>query len=213
VIQRGSLFHSQCLVMRSNCTAVSIGLRVEAPTNDEIKDPETVFLFTNPYQDDVWNFTPYIAMAATPTARLFVQSFVGYRLNTGYLEDEAIIGAAFDVRDQNYFMADVAVGCWMYRDRGGCGLIGLVPTIELHYTGAFDLEEPENTFNNVIYGHTDVLNLTGGVTAYFSDLWSLASGISVPLRENVTTFDNATFGTDRHSNGTLLANLNWYFGR
>ena len=152
-------------------------------------------------------------VAATPTERLFVQSFVAYRLNTGYLENKAIIGAAFDVREQAYFMADVAVGYWMYRDRGGCGLTGLVPAVELHYTGAFNLEKPENTFTNVIYGHTDVLNLTGGVTAYFGDRWSLTTGLAVPLRENPATFGGATIGTDRRSNWTLLANLNWYFGR
>ena len=76
------------LLHQTERAAMSAGLRVESPTNDEVVQPGNS-VFYESLSDDVWNFTPYVAVLATPSDRLFFQSFISYRLNTGAIEQTA----------------------------------------------------------------------------------------------------------------------------
>ena len=204
-------FGMKYLLHRSESAALSAGLRVEAPTNDEITQTGQLNFFYATVNDDVWHFTPYAALLMTPSDRFFVQSFLSYRLNSGSLESEEF----GPIRQQTYLMADASAGYWIYRNPGNRGLTGIVPTVELHYTGAFDEESPDNTVTNTIYGKTDVLNLTAGLTALINDRTSMAVGVSVPLLDNPTSlpFTTSTVGTDRRYDWALMVNMNYYFGR
>ncbi|MCO6042843.1 transporter [Aeoliella sp. ICT_H6.2] len=211
-------FGFKYLLHRSEQSALSAGLRVEAPSNAEITQPDPTSVFYNTFEDDVWNFTPYVAFLAAPTERFFVQSFVSYRLNTGYLE---IPATDFAIREQQLFMADLSAGYWLYRNRCKRGLTGIVPTVELHYTGAFNDETtyssgtPTTSYVTNVIGKSDVLNLTAGVTTYFNDRMSISTGVAIPLRDNPTPYPATTssIGTDRRYDWALMANLNYYFGR
>ena len=158
-----------------------------------------------------------MAMLGQPTDRVFWQSFVGYRMNSGWVSpDTAFLDS---LREQNYFMADVALGAWAYRNPGARGITTVAPTLELHYTGTFALEKTapgRSTHVNAIYGQTDILNLTAGVTTTFGDRWSLTTAFAVPLRDNAATIGAVTpitIGTDRRYDWAFLLNLNYRFGR
>ena len=164
------------LLYQTERVAMSAGLRVESPTNDEVVQPGPTRVFYSSLNDDVWNFTPYVAALAAPSDRLFLQSFISYRLNTGDIETSTgNFGVATTIREQTLFMADLSVGYWVYHNRCKRGLTGLIPTVELHYTGAFDQESSftggaqSNTETNRLIGSSDVLNLTAGLTALFNE--------------------------------------------
>lgn len=204
-------FGLKYLLFQNHRAAFSAGLRVEAPTNDEIVETTGTNLWYTSFSDNVWHFTPYAAMMLTPSDRLFFQSFLSYRLNSGKLDREP---GFTDIREQTFLMADLSMGYWLYRNPANRGLTALVPMVELHYTGAYDEEDPADTVNGILIGHTDVLNLTAGVTAFFNDRFSMTAGAAVPLRDKPTdNFGTITFGSDRRYDWSLLVNVNYYFGR
>jgi hypothetical protein len=208
-------FGGKYLVWDNERSALSAGLRVEAPTNEEFRLTADGALGDYALSDDVWNFTPYLAMLLTPGERVFVQSFVSYRMGSESLVESAN-NLTQTTRDQDYFMADLSAGYWLYRDSCGRGLTGLVPTVELHYTATFeDQNAAQQTFPNIYYSNTDVLNLTAGLTALFGDRMSLTAGVAVPLRDTPSSQQliGTTLSTDRRYDWALMVNMNYYFGR
>jgi hypothetical protein len=210
-------FGFKALVHESCTSACSLGLRVEAPTGEDIVAPPNFDLFYRSLEDDVWNFTPYVANLWTPTERTFVQSFLSYRLTSSGIDE---VVAPRSIREQSYFMADVSVGYWAYRNRCGSCLTALAPMLELHYTGAWENESISSnssivtgTTNNAIYGRSDRLNLTAGLSAFFGSRVSAGVAIAAPLRSNETTYGPATIDTDRAYDWAVLTQLTYYHGR
>jgi hypothetical protein len=211
-------FGGKYLVWDNERSALSAGLRVEAPTNEEFRFTADIPFGDYALSDDVWNFTPYLAMLLTPSERVFVQSFVSYRMGSQSLvESFTTNNFRQTIRDQDYFMADLSAGYWLYRDSCGRGLTGLVPTVELHYTATFEDQKAtaSQTFPNIYYSNTDVLNLTAGLTALFGDRMSLTAGVAVPLRDTALSQPPLLAGlsTDRRYDWALMVNMNYYFGR
>ncbi|MCO8125438.1 hypothetical protein NHH03_27110 [Stieleria sp. TO1_6] len=203
-------FGLKALLHRSEHAAYSAGLRIEAPTAEEITAPPGPALFYESIRDDVWNFTPYFATLWQPSDRVFTQSFVSYRMNTGTLKE---VPSTRTFREPSYFMADVSIGYWLYRNAHSNYLTGLAPTFELHYTGAWDKEQPDGTVNNVIYGHTDRLNMTAGLTAMLGRRVSAGLAISAPLRDKPATVGSTDSpSTDRAYDWAAIANLTYHFG-
>jgi hypothetical protein len=205
-------FGLKYLLHRSERSALSVGVRVETPTGKEIFQPDPGNIWYTSASDDVWHFTPYAGIVLEPTDRVFVQSFLGYRMNTGSLDRP---DPFVSLRDQDLFTADLSVGYWLYRSPNRRGLTGIVPTLELHYTGSFESAGPRGNVSNGVYANSDILNLTAGVTAFVNERCSITAGLAVPLRDNPTSFPglSQTIGSDRRFDSALMLNVNYYFGR
>ena len=211
-------FGLKALVHETHSSACSIGLRVEVPTGAEVKaDPALNGAgYIASLDDDVWNFTPYLGYFAMPTERTYLQAFTGYRLTSTSVDE---IENPLSIREQSYFTADLALGCWLYRNSDASFLTSVIPSIELHYTGAWDTESanrpglgPANTISNLIYGHSDRLSLTAGCSAVTKSSWEAGLGVAVPLRTNDANFSGFTVPSDRAYDWSLLARITYHFG-
>ena len=191
-------------------TAVSVGLRVEAPTREDINVFPDVEI-----NDDVWHFTPYIATKWTPNDRLFLNSFISYRLNSDSYDNSSIAGD-FKVRESTYLMADASLGYWIRRPQEFRTIRSIASVLELHYTTSPDVETVNQlqgiSATGVSLGHTDYLNLTLGLITHLGDHASLSSGVSLPLRSNsVDAFNSFIGATDRNFDWAYLLNLNYSY--
>ncbi len=199
------------LLHRSERLALSLGLRVEAPTSRE----PYVALFNARIDDEVWHFTPYLAAQWTPSERVFVNSFLSYRLNSTSMVNTSDAGTAL-VREATYLMADGSIGYWMIRRPRCRGLTGLASVLELHYTTTPE-SEPVNALQGIsatglALGHTDYLNLTAGLVARWNERVSVSGAFAFPLRANRIETNNSVLGaTDRSYDWAFLLNLNYNF--
>ncbi|TWT77267.1 hypothetical protein Pla123a_19240 [Posidoniimonas polymericola] len=210
-------FGFKWLVHESCASACSLGLRIEAPTGEEMVARGALSSFYTSLDDDVWHFTPYVANLWTPSDRTFIQSFLSYRLTSSSLQSSS---GASSIREQSYFMGDISAGYWLFRNRCGRRLTGLATVLELHYTGAWDRETALNsgiavdTSTNSIYGRTDRLSLTAGLSAFFGPRCSAGVAVAVPLRsKEVGIAGPAVVATDRAYDWAVLTQLTYYYGR
>ncbi|MCO8122671.1 hypothetical protein NHH03_13065 [Stieleria sp. TO1_6] len=208
-------FGFKYLVHRNERSALSAGMRIEAPTNEEFSLTGDPVNGNVRVEDSVWHFTPYLAGLLTPTERTFYQSFVSYRMPTGSVIQTKSMSRRTEItREQDYFMFDLSAGYWLYNNPGQRGLTGLAPTLELHYTATFDDQQSNNRLTNRAYSNTDVLNLTAGLTAMFNDRISVSTAVAAPLRDKVIGSGLAfNPNSDRRYDWALMFQLNYYLGR
>jgi len=184
---------------------LSTGLRMELPTEDDRE-----IIANSPTDNDIWAFTPYMALEYAPQAEnWYVQMFGSARLLSDSYESA---GTSIEIPD--YYMLDASLGYWLYRNPTGKGVSGIVPSMELHYTSSIDPWQP-GTQLATQFGQTDFLNMTAALTTIINDKDTIALAYAFPLRTNHLT--NPVQGingpTDRMGNGTMLLQYNHYFGR
>lgn len=204
-------FGMKTLLHQSYSATYSMGLRVEAPTGDDIVSPPPLNFFYSSFEDDVWYFTPYFATLWTPSDRLFFQSFLSYRLNTAPIRE---VENPVTIREQTYLMVDTSVGYWIVRNRDCRGLTGLASMLELHYTGAYDRETSNigrTTVTDRVFGSTDHLNLTAGITATFGQRFTGGISLATPLRSNSTQFVGTEINTDRSFDWAVITNMTYHY--
>lgn len=199
------------LLRQSETSAVSLGMRVEAPTRQEV----LIDFSSARLDDDVWHFTPYLATQWTPSQKLFFNGFAAYRLNSSTMNASSTAGT-FAIREPTYLMLDGSLG---YRliDRPQCkGLTALASILELHYATTPEREDSLQfqgiPTTGVALGHTDYLNLTAGLTSRWNQRVCMTGAVSVPLRSNAIYNNNSVLGpTDRTYDWAFLLNLNYQF--
>ncbi|MCA9269049.1 MAG: hypothetical protein KDA41_11290, partial [Planctomycetales bacterium] len=181
-------FGLKSLLYSTECSALSAGLLVEAPTSGDF------FLIapTFPVTQDAWCFTPYLAALSRPTENLFVQGFASYRMPAA---GEQLIGIA-NMREPHILMLDASAGYWLVDNCCDRVVTALAPTIELHYTTPMDIVEPGGLTGSQLYGRRDDLELTAGMTAVVHDRATVSAGFAFPLRSNFGTAAGATPVTD-----------------
>lgn len=199
------------LLHKSDSLAVSLGLRVEAPTRQDV----LIDLSMTRLNDDVWHFTPYLAMQSSLTPNLFVNGFAAYRLNSTTMNASSVEGT-FSIREPTYLMVDGSVGYWLIRRPHRRGLTGLASILELHYTTTPEREDLLTKAGipttGVALGHTDYLNLTAGLTSRWNERVSVTGAFAVPLRSNAIYSNNSVIGpTDRTYDWSFLLNLDYNF--
>ena len=125
-------FGLKALLLANDSKAISAGVRIEAPTKEDIHLSD----FSATIPNEVWAVTPYLATLINLNDDLFFQAFASYRLQT---DDFASSGVVIIFREPNYFDLDAQLGYWLYRNTGGSGLTGLQAKTEIHYTGTFEV--------------------------------------------------------------------------
>lgn len=212
--QMGDLaFGFKGLLHRGNRHAISTGLRVEAPTQEDI----LVQSLPAEISDDVWHFTPYIAAQWQPTDLTFTQAFVSYRFNDRAMVSSTPTGdVLFD--EPEYLMVDASIGHWIIRNPDARILTGLAPVLEMHYTTATTREpsllEVGRPATGAVLGSTDYLNLTAAVVTEWYGRATLTTGFAFPLRRTESTLNSVYPGdTDRNYNWAFMVNLNVPLGR
>ena len=202
-------FGLKTLLLANDSKAISAGVRVEAPTKEDIM---TASGFTVP--NEVWAVTPYLATLINLNDDLFFQAFASYRLQT---DDYTTSSPDLPFREPNNFDLDAQLGYWLYRNSGASGLNGLQAKTEIHYTGTFEpyqfstnfADTPENR------GETNQLNLTTGLTAIMNDRTTITAGIVLPIREGAS-FNQAGLvrphPSDRFFDWQANLQVNYYFG-
>ena len=204
-------FGLKALLLANDTKAISAGVRIEAPTKEDIHLSD----FSATIPNEVWAVTPYLATLINLNDDLFFQAFASYRLQT---DDFASSGVVIIFREPNYFDLDAQLGYWLYRNTGGSGLTGLQAKTEIHYTGTFELYEVPIDFADTPQnrGETDQLNLTTGLTAIVNDRTTITAGIVLPIREGsdytIGAPDSRPHPSDRFFDWQANLQVNYYFG-
>ncbi len=206
-------FGLKALVWEDADKAYSAGVRVEAPTGPNFSFP---IASDQGFDLDAWYFTPWIGGQWTPGTNWFASGFLSYRLNSGPIGNRQSATREVNVRQPTYLFADLAIGRWIVQREGQGGLTSLAPVVELHYTTTPTTGSVLNGLPTYDYvsgsdlGHTDYLNITGGLNGTFNDDWQFGIGGALPLRTGART-RTPNWSTDRTFSWALLANLNYYF--
>jgi hypothetical protein len=156
----------------------------------------------------------------------FTQQFTSNLSPTSPTNPDGFSSIPFSQRgrigEQTLLQADLGLGCWVWRNCEAWLLSGLAPTVELHYTTTLDnadiqvlptdpntfsivgskpVPEPHPTIGN-LRNRVDILDMTVGATALFSDRATLAAGVAFPLRGS----SNRTYDWE------FQLQFNYYFG-
>lgn len=177
----------------------SAGLRVEAPTEDDI-------LFGGGQIDMAeWQLQPWFGFIAQGENDTFLHCFISGRYSgsdfeTMFEEFEEVIDEGFEdfggvgsTEAQHLFMVDVGVGKWIHLSN--CPVKAIVPTLELHYMHASSADSPFGLSGTIFGDNVDVLNLTAGATAYVGDRSTIQVGLGIPLHSNPVTNPAGLSGT------------------
>lgn len=177
----------------------SAGMRVEAPTEDDI-------LFGGGQIDlGEWQLQPWFGFIAQGENDTFLHCFISGRYTGSDFEttieeifeeidegfDEVLTAGSTEA--QHLFMVDIGVGKWIHLNSGPVRAI--VPTLELHYMHASSADSPFGLSGGIFGDNVDVLNLTAGATAYVGDRSALQVGLGVPLHSNQSTNPGGVNGT------------------
>ena len=216
-VQFGDIgFGAKILLYQEDGLSLSTGVRVEAPTSEDVY----VLALESRVADDVWHFTPYLAVQWTNHGRWFMNGFASYRLNSASMHSRTHV-YSFHLREAEYLMFDASLGYWLIRKPMSRGLTGLASILELHYTttprGADLSRLPDNSIPGGVVatgdalGKTDYLNLTAGLTGHWNERVSVSAGFSVPLRSNYSGPGLYAGDTDRSFDWAFLVNTNYHF--
>lgn len=203
-------FGFKYLLRRTENSALSLGLRIETPTDENIGTGPIL------YNTNAVHLTPYIGYVRTRND-WFLQGFVSHRSHTNEMPRFIAGGGAGTVRDPNVFSVDAAIGRWFRWNRSSC-LTAIAPTLELHYRTQTE-GEAQRLFNSAIYGaNVDNLNLTMGLTALFGENVTTSVALVTPLRSNVHVpaagpIAGLSHDTDRFFDAELMFQVNIFYGR
>jgi|GEM_PF-595080 len=202
-------FGLKALLLANDSKAISAGVRIEAPTKEDIHFSTSGFTSPN----EVWAVTPYLATLINLNDDLFFQAFASYRLQT---DDFTTSSPDLPLREPNYFDLDAQLGYWLYRNTGGSGLTGLQAKTEIHYTGTFEpYQGPTSPALPGVFGETDQLNLTTGLTAIMNDRTTITAGMVLPVRDGSDLTRSGAVRphpSDRFFDWQANLQVNYYFG-
>ena len=147
--------------------------------------------------NDAYHLMPWIGLRLDPNQRLFVESFLqfdfGLNENGFYGHYDGPQGPngslpkLGNVYDQALMMADVSIGYWLRRDRfKRHKLMGIVPSLELHYATALQDADVVSSLGNGITVNSqlsdfDSLNLTAGTHFVFHRGGNITPAVAIPL--------------------------------
>jgi hypothetical protein len=203
-------FGLKALLLQTDTSAVSTGVRFEAPTAADIHAVN----IAGELHNHSWGITPYLAVLHYFTENTFFQGFGAYRLQT---TDNWITigGAPFQpLREPSFLNLDFQLGHWLYRNHGSGGLTGMILSTELHYTGIYDSVQPQGATGATVYleGNHDLLNITTGLTALFNDNATLTLGMVTPVRNGTTTLPGVINApSDRFFDWEAVVQFNYFF--
>lgn len=180
-------FGLKALLLSDEDSAVSAGLRVEAPTGDDYRNLDPLRIYDN----DAWAITPYLASLYYFSDDLFLQNFISYRFQLSNNSARQLEGGMYmmeahsEFQEPDVFGIDSQLGYWMYRNHGGRGITGIMTSLELHYAATFEPYKP-NGFSPPLLanygGEHDILNLTAGITTLINDRSTITTAFVAPIR-------------------------------
>lgn len=142
-------------------------------------------------QNEAVHLLPFLGLIATPSDKLFVQSFfqLDVDANGSSVRGDLMamnlqpIGV---IQDPTLMFLDLSVGYWLYDDPcAGC-VTGVASIVEVHYTTTLnesDLIDQAGFLVGDLSNRFDILNLTLGTHFEFKDRYSLRPGFVIPLRD------------------------------
>jgi hypothetical protein len=195
------------LIQRQN-VLVSGGVGLGFPTADDtrVEMPDGTPLLH--IHNDALHVLPFAGFLWTPDDENFVQGFLQFDLDTNgnrvYGGPTGSLPSLGRIQDAALMYMDVTFGTWLHRNPGGCGITGIAPVIELHYSTTVQDEESlvgEGITVQPLSQRFDVLNFTMGAHVMFHDRFVITPGVSLPLRGN----------HDHQFDYEAMVLANWYF--
>jgi hypothetical protein len=171
---------------------ISSGLGVAVPTSEDTRvllggGQEILRI-----ESQAVHLLPFVALMATPSERVFFQSFLQLDIDangnrvSGDLTGQAPrqIGV---LQDSTLLFVDVGAGYLLYQNPDSCGITGISPVAELHYSTT--LQDADFVAGNGldIRGLTrrfDTLNFTLGTNFAWRDKISIRPAMVIPLRDD-----------------------------
>lgn len=191
-------------IINNSRNTISVGLRVEAPTRDDLASVTDALIM----EDKVWHFMPYVAWEKR-IGDWYTQAWATYRMNSRPLMDVVLPSSPIPVSEPEYLFIDVAVGKKIFESRDWRSFL----STELHYLNSTTHETipTGQTLTANYYGRTDVLDLTLGLTTIIHNQFSVAAGLALPLRNSPHDFGTRVFPTDRNFDVAFMLNTNFYY--
>ena len=186
--------------------SVVAGLGIDTPTGSSftVTDISSIPTSQLVFQNDALYLLPYVGALWSPAGPHFFNAFLQFDLATGgnRLDSRDLGGPATTLgrfNQQNLLFVDLSWGYWLYQNPQSSGLTGLASVLELHYTSSLQDTDTVIGFAGgrlINYSNAtnrfDILNLTAGLQAQFSELWYLRVACVVPLgaRDDQRFFDH-----------------------
>ncbi len=165
-------------------TFLSGGLAVVTPTAPEavIHTPD---LLTYVVRNESVHLEPFLGVLFKPDPRAFIEGFlqVDFVAN-GDAVFQNVGGTLTKLgvyQAQTLLSVDLKAGYWLYRGPESNILMGIAPSVELHYTTTLQNTDTAGPVTNP-FNRTDVLDLTAGLHIQMDHGTDLTVGMSVPLK-------------------------------
>ena len=182
-------------------TFLSAGLAVVTPTAPEavIHTPEGLAYVV---RNESVHLGPFLGLLFKPDPRAFFEGFVQADFVTNGDAVFQNVGGTLTklgvYQAQTLLSVDLKAGYWLYRGCESDILLGIAPSLEVHYTAAVQDTDTAGPVTNP-FNRTNVVDLTAGLHVEFDHGTDLSIGVSVPL--------NRTDG-DRPNDNEVLVQLN-----
>ncbi len=194
----------------SNSVLVSGGMGTSLPTADSLKYFNASGRELVRVRNQAVHLLPYLAGVWTDGgffAQGFVQVDVDLNGNPVLIDNGLGLNNTGTWHDSSFIYADLGTGYWLTKNRKGCLITGIAPTVELHYNSSLNPTAVANSPSSGVQfggnlGRVEMTNLVLGTTFQFASRNTLAVGYGTPLGG----------GNDEQYNGELRVLFNWYFG-
>ncbi len=182
-------------------TFLSGGLAVVAPTAPQavIHTPD---LLTYVVRNESVHLGPFLGVLFKPAPRAFIEGFLQVDFVTNGDAVFQNVGGTLTKLDvyqaQTLMSVDLKAGYWLYRGPETGFLLGIAPSVELHYTTTLENADTAGPVTNP-FNRTDQFDLTAGLHIEMERGTDLAVGVSAPLK---------TAGGDRSYDAEVIVQLN-----
>ncbi len=199
----------KALLLATDRFALAGGLGVALPTADDVTVSQSDGTQFVRIENESVHLMPFIGFLDQPSKRTFVQAFL--QIDTDLNGNPVAVNttgngpsAAGRINDVTFLFADLAVGYWMYRSATKQhGIVGIAPTIELHYNRGLQDTDVVQTGGFRIGNFADnveVVNLVIGSSLEIGRSSRLGLAYATPLGG----------GTDQQFDGEFRLTYNWY---
>ena len=182
-------------------TFLSAGLAVVTPTAPEalINTPQGLSYVV---RNESVHLGPFLGLLFKPDPRAFFEGFLQADFVTNGDAVFQNVGGTLTklgvYQAQTLLSVDLKAGYWLYRGCESDILLGIAPSLEVHYTAALQDTDTAGPVTNP-FNRTNVVNLTAGLHVEFDHGTDLSVGVSLPL---------SRINGDRPDDNEVLVQLN-----
>ncbi|MCS7466144.1 hypothetical protein NZK35_05580 [Stieleria sp. ICT_E10.1] len=193
------MMYFKALLLKTNNYAISGGLGLALPSAESIEINLSNGSPLLRVANDSVQIQPFLGGLYMPGDKWFAQGFTQFSFATSdnavYLNPDGNgLQQAGSISDPSYLFADLAVGCFAYRNDQADYLTAIIPTFELHQTSSLDDAGAVSAGNLQVgnfSGSTSITSAVLATTFEFGLHTNLTAAYAFPLSSNDRQYDGA----------------------